>query len=667
MSDEVIILKDLRSVPDKYYEYTQALRTWKTPIVIDNGSFTCKAGWATSNSPNLIFKNILARPRKERGKKDGETLIGNDISNLEAVRFQLKSQFDRNIVTQFNVQEQIFDYTFSHLGIDTEGYIDHPIVITEPLANPNYSRLLMSELLFECYHVPGICYGIDGLFSFSKNSQCQNTGLVVSCGYHSTHIIPVINGTPDLINSRRIDVGGYHITSYLHKLLQLKYPAHYNAITPSRAEELLYEHGFLANHYMDTLKMWSDADYYDLNVKRIQLPYSTAVVLTPDQQRDKRREMAKKLVEMNARKRDEKLAEDEEQIHQLLMIKEMIEDGEPIKEITEVLRSHGLKNEKDLKKLIFDLQTRIDRTKSKIAASNAPSIDESINEEPKLRLFKNIIQLPKDESVEKSWLKNVYKKRQDIIDRKAVRKQRRQDMAKRGTAASLERMRIISQLARKDKRDDDFGSRDEDWDVYKVINKEGGDTDSEEEQEKITELEDILRFYDPSFVSSNANEELNPKEAHQLHFGIERMRCAEVLFQPSMIGCGQGGITDTIEFMLKKLNPETASQLVKNVFLTGGPAKLPGFTNRMCRELREMRPIGSQINVYLAQNPSLDGWFGAKMFANRKDIDKYLFTPKMYEEMGGDYFIEHFCSNMYCPLPEAVPEVESLNELNVDL
>lgn len=44
-------------------------------------------------------------------------------------------------------------------------------------------------------------------------------------------------------------------------------------------------------------------------------------------------------------------------------------------------------------------------------------------------------------------------------------------MAKRGTAASLERMRLISQLARKDKRDDDFGSRDEDWDVYKVINK----------------------------------------------------------------------------------------------------------------------------------------------------------------------------------------------------
>lgn len=133
-----------------------------------------------------------------------------------------------------------------------------------------------------------------------------------------------------------------------------------------------------------------------------------------------------------------------------------------------------MKNEKDLRKLINDLQTKIDRTKSKIAASqNVTNIEEHVTEEPKLRFFKNKIQLPKEESISKNWLKDVYKKRQDIIDKKAVRRQRRQDMAKRGTAASLERMRLISQLARKDKRDDDFGSRDEDWDVYKVINKVG--------------------------------------------------------------------------------------------------------------------------------------------------------------------------------------------------
>lgn len=58
-----------------------------------------------------------------------------------------------------------------------------------------------------------------------------------------------------------------------------------------------------------------------------------------------------------------------------------------------------------------------------------------------------------------------------MLERRTLRRQRRQDMAKRGTIASQERMRLISQLARKEKNDDDFGIRDEDWDVYKVINK----------------------------------------------------------------------------------------------------------------------------------------------------------------------------------------------------
>lgn len=88
----------------------------------------------------MIFRNLIAKPRKERGKKDGELQVGNDIINIEAVRFQLKTQFDRNVVTHFEAQEQIFDYTFTHMGIDTDGSVQHPIVLTEAFLNPNYSR-----------------------------------------------------------------------------------------------------------------------------------------------------------------------------------------------------------------------------------------------------------------------------------------------------------------------------------------------------------------------------------------------------------------------------------------------------------------------------------------------------------------------------------------------
>lgn len=112
------------------------------------GSYNCRVGWATEKEPQLIFKNLLAKPRKERGKKDGELQVGNDIVNIEAVRFQLKTQFDKNVVTHFEVQEHIFDYTFTHLGIDTEECVDHPVVLTEAFLNPNYSRNCKIMIIF---------------------------------------------------------------------------------------------------------------------------------------------------------------------------------------------------------------------------------------------------------------------------------------------------------------------------------------------------------------------------------------------------------------------------------------------------------------------------------------------------------------------------------------
>jgi actin-related protein len=38
------------------------------------------------------------------------------------------------------VQEDILDYTFYMLGFSGKSLINHPIIITEPLCNPNYSR-----------------------------------------------------------------------------------------------------------------------------------------------------------------------------------------------------------------------------------------------------------------------------------------------------------------------------------------------------------------------------------------------------------------------------------------------------------------------------------------------------------------------------------------------
>lgn len=68
-------------------------------------------------------------------------------------------------------------------------------------------------------------------------------------------------------------IGGFQIITYLHRLLQLKYPMHLNAITLSRVEEIVHEHCRVAYNYQDEIKNWTDSRRYDANVIKIQLPY----------------------------------------------------------------------------------------------------------------------------------------------------------------------------------------------------------------------------------------------------------------------------------------------------------------------------------------------------------------------------------------------------------
>ncbi|PKU35014.1 hypothetical protein llap_14682 [Limosa lapponica baueri] len=138
-------------------------------------------------------------------------------------------------------------------GATKLGCVDHPIVLTEAVCNPLYSRQMMSELLFECYQVPKVSYGVDSLYSFYHNRR-QNwpcSGLVISSGYQCTHILPVLEGRLDAKNCKRINLGGCQAAVYLQRLLQLKYPGHFAAITLSRMEEILHEHSYIAEDYIE--------------------------------------------------------------------------------------------------------------------------------------------------------------------------------------------------------------------------------------------------------------------------------------------------------------------------------------------------------------------------------------------------------------------------------
>ncbi|KAH8338962.1 hypothetical protein KR074_008233 [Drosophila pseudoananassae] len=643
-------------------------------LVIDNGSYECRVGWANAREPELRFRNVLTKPRKDRKKESGqqgsseaasgsneapaEIQVGNDITNIEAVRAHLKSPFERNVITNWNHQEQIFDYIFTKMGFEGQDSIPNPILLTEALANPNYCRQNMSELLFECYGIPAVSYGIDALYSWEHYQQKRKKvadALIISFGYSTTHVIPVLNGKIQLEHVRRLNVGGYHIITYLFRLMQMKYPVHLNAITISRMEKLVHENCHIAVDYKEELVQWANMDYYDEHIMKIQLPYNqvtaTNALLTAEQKQEKRRELALRLLEIKNRREREKLREDEQQLFVYNKLRQLYEQKK-VQKFERALDQQQIGSLEELDSLIETINSRIKKAQERAKAAPRPSKQqEKLDKMPK----------PPEGVSQADWLAELHSKREEILQRKQARHQQKSEQAKRHTHAAQERMRIISTLARSERRrkangeeeDDGFGMNDNDWDVYKRINRYNDDSDSDADNEKLLECEKILSHYDANFDDGNSNQQAqSAAENYQLHFGIEEIRVPEILFQPSMIGCSEAGLAELIAFVLKLFPANEQQRLVNHVYLTGGCAQFKGLKERLAKELLEMRPFQSTFAIYEADEHSLSAWLGACAQARKSNFSQTLTTRKDYQEHGSEYFKEHKASNIFYPAPK---------------
>ena len=647
-------LKDLRptSLPVESYD---EFRGSKTPIIIDNGSWECRVGWATDKDPRLVFRNVLAKTRRDKSK-ESELLVGSDITNIEAVRHALRSPFDKDVVTHYEASEHLLDHSFSHLGIDTDQSVPHPIFLTETLAQPNLCRQLTSQLMFELYGVPALCYGVDCLLSARHNVSQAGDCLVVSLGHQTLHIVPVLAGTPVINKARRVNFGGAQMTHFLQRTLQLKYPNHVNNISLSRAEELFTDHTKVVTEFFDKLKLWKDPDYYDENVVKIQLPFNITARpanIDPEALKQRRQELAKRLVELNAKKRDERLVKDSLTLKQMLAVKEYSDQGLQSK-FSKALAKLGMTDMKQLEVQIDKIKVKIDKAKeAKLKAEQGVREEK---EEPEIKKRREDMDDAEKEEFD-SWISDIRDKLTSLKDKKQARWQKRQQMAKRRTAASQERMRIISQLAKHTKKEDTFGMNDDDWEVYKQISMDGGDSDSEEENLQAAEYEALLKEHDPEDDEVGKD---NP-EWHQIHLATEVIKTPEILFQPSIIGHDQAGLGELIEFVLSKFDLETADRLANNVLLTGGLANLQGLQERVEYELRSIRPFNSTFKVVTSSDPSLDAWRGAAGFVESQENLSSFLSQEKYYECGEGYLEEHFFSNKFYPTPSPSEKLDLIS------
>lgn len=126
----------------------------------------------------------------------------------------------------------------------------------------------------------------------------------------------------------------------------------------------------------------------------------------------------------------------------------------------------------------------------------------------------------------------------------------------------------------------------------------------------------------------------------------ERFMIPELLFHPQLAGIYKSGLIQTIKSSLDAI-PELLRPLLSNNIVTiGGTANIPGFNERIEKDLDPEIPIEANVQMldysHISNDKSLLPWYAGKSFFQNGGFEKVMMTKDEYLEFGAEYAQEKF-------------------------
>ncbi|KAB5538795.1 hypothetical protein DKX38_016328 [Salix brachista] len=670
-----------------------------TPIVIDNGASNFRIGWAGENDPRVIFRNIVQRPRhKTTGPRSA--FDSNVVYQFEIMEYILDFGFDRLGANGSEID---------HPVLITECILN-PVQSRSKMAELLFETYGVPSVAF------GVDAAFSYKYN-QQHGICEKDGLAICPGFTTTHVIPFIDGEPVYKGCSRTNIGGYHVTDYLKQLLSLKYPHHMARFSwekkgtkeaeektrcwqlpwvpppieePPSEEEIarkaaIKERQGQRLREMAEAKKSSRINEFENQLRGLEfllqqlekVEESEISYFLKDTGYVSRQEIESALAKVTQSLRKVKGEPKGEQAE----VEEKTDEKYPLVNIPDNMLTPDQVCLFQLVDHMFfccevpvsavcriELREKRRQMFLKTTSDGRQRAKQKRVEEDLERERKNQLDEKKRLENPELYLGEMRTKYKELCEKVEQRKRLKTNgnnsngngmsggvgRGERLNAAQRERMRLLTTAAfDRGKGEDNFGAKDEDWQLYKLMSKDNDEDDEgpDEDETELSRVSSRLQEIDPTFVpkpepgpsqSAADTPRSRPltKEDFQILLGVERFRCPEILFHPNLVGIDQAGLDEMAGVSMRRLSSKDQvleERLTNSILMTGGSCLYPGLSERIEAGIRMIRPCGSPIKVVRALDPVLDAWRGASLYADAVQFPQQVFSRMDYFEKGEDW------------------------------
>ena len=149
----------------------------------------------------------------------------------------------------------------------------------------------------------------------------------------------------------------------------------------------------------------------------------------------------------------------------------------------------------------------------------------------------------------------------------------------------------------------------------------------------------VTQDYDAELKHAMENSTIEKKYQLPTHDSVlvlkeERIKCAELMFNPHLQGRSEEGIHKSLHDCIVKCDADIKKDLFKNIVLAGGSTMFDGMKERMKKEIQALAPSTMGPEVEAPADRKYSCWLGGAILSQIDKFDGRWITKKQYDDVG---------------------------------